>query len=307
MPASANLHVVHGMLLPSATFLSQLQDGTITTGIQEIAVVPAGFPQPLALHTGAIRPMVTFTTSQLASLFGATGVYGYDTSGGNTDFFCKATDDLGVRIADATTSHIRLRATEGLLNWMSIEAQQDGVAVARCRFAPTYDGTNAPLVAAGSVALSGTPSGGECYSMGPVYHNSSGIPGVTGWSLDLGISFHEVPSDGEPYLTYIGVREIMPVLTVRGIRAQDLVTYGMAGLAVTSQLNCYLRRKTTDGGFTADGSSAHIEIAATNGLILPQSASGGGNELMTPEVRILLRPASASAQAITITTGTTIP
>lgn len=306
MPASGNLHVVHGLLLPSAAFLSQLQSGTINVGIQEIAVVPAGFPQPLAVHTGGIRPNVTFTTSQIATLLAATGVYGYSAAG-NFDFFCKATADLGVRVADATTSHIRLRATEGLLNWMSIDAGQDGVATANCRFVPTYDGTNAPLVAAGSVALSGTPSGGECFSMGPVYHNSSGIPGVVGWSLDLGISFIEVASDGEPYLTYLAVREINPILTIRGVRAQDLVTYTMGGTAVTSQLNAYLRRKTADGGFYADGSSQHIEFAATNGIILPSSASGGGNEAIGSEVRILLRPASASAQALTITASTTIP
>jgi len=306
MAAPSNLYVVHGMLLPSTTFLSQIQNGSISVGIQEITVTPAGFPQPMAVHTGAIRPSITFTTPQILSLLGQTGVYGYAASG-NTDFYCKATADLGVRVADATTSHIRLRATEGLLNWLSIDAQQDGVATASCRFVPTYDGTNAPLVAAGSVALSGTPSGSECFSMGPVYHNSSALSGVTGWSLDLGISFHEVPSDGEPYLTYVGVREIAPVLTLRGVRAANLVTYSMGGLAVTSQLNCYLRRKTADGGFYADGSSQHIEFAGTNGIILPSSASGGGNEAINDEVRILLRPASASAQALAITTSTTIP
>lgn len=306
MPASANLHVVHGLLLPSTAFLSQLQDGTVTAGIQELSVVPAGFPQPAAVHTGAMRPMVTFTTSQLATLFTATGVYGYGAQG-NFDFFCKATVDRGVRVADATTSHLRFRATEGLLNWLSVDAQQDGVAMARCRFVPTYDGTNAPIIATGSVALSGTPSGGECYSMGPVYHNGSLIPTVTGWSIDLGISFHEVASDGDPYMTFIGVREIAPVLTLRGVRPSHLVTYTMGGTAVTSSLNFYLRRKTTDGGFTADGSSAHIEFAATNGIILPQSASGGGNEAMGEEMRILLRPATVADQALAITTGTTIP
>lgn len=306
MPASSNLHVVHGMSLPSTRFLSQLQSGTITTGVQTISVVPAGFPQPLALHTGAQRPQVTFTTSQLATLLTDTGVYGYSASSSNFDFFCKAASDLGVRVADATTNHLRFRATEGLLNWLSIDAPQDGVATASCRFVPTYDGTNAPLVAAGSVPLSGTPSGGECFGMGPVYHNGSGISTVTSWSLDLGISFMEVAADGEPYLTFIAVREIAPVLTIRGVRPTQLVTYG-AGTAVTSSLACYLRRRTADGGFYSDASSQHIEIAATNGLILPQSTSGGGNEPMDNQTQILLRPATAADQALTITLSTTIP
>lgn len=306
MAAPSNLYVVHGMLLPSASFISQVQNGSINVGIQEISVTPAGFPQPLAVHTGAIRPSITFTTPQILTILGQTGVYGYSAAG-NFDFYCKATADLGVRVADATTSHLRMRATEGLLNWTSIDAQQDGVATASCRFIPTYDGTNAPLVAAGSVALSGTPSGSECFSMGPVYHNSSALTGVTGWSLDLGISFQEVAADGEPYLTYVGVREIAPILTLRGVRAANLVTYTLGGTAVTSQLNAYLRRKTPDAGFYADGSSQHIELAGTNGIILPSSASGGGNEAVNDEVRILLRPSSASAQALTITTSTTIP
>lgn len=306
MPASANLYVVHGLLLPSAAFLSELTSGSLTAGIAPISVVPAGFPQPLALHTGAQRPMVNFTTAQLATLFGATGVYGYDTSGGNTDFFCKAASDLGVRVADATTSHLRFRATQGLLNWLSIEASQDGVATATCRYLPTYDGTNAPLVAAGTMALSGTPSGEECFGMGPVYHNGSIIPNVTGWSLDLGISFYEIAADGEPFLTYVGVKEIAPVLTLRGVRAANFVTYTLGGTAINTSLNAYLRRRTADGGFYADGSSQHIKIAATNGLILPDTIQGGGNEPLEDSLRIMLRPASASAQAIAITTATTV-
>jgi hypothetical protein len=307
MPAASTIHVVHGLLLPSAAFISQVEQGSIEVGAEPITMVPAGFPQPLALHVGAVRPMVNFSTSQLATLLTAAGVYGYDTSGGNTDFFAKAASDLAVRVADATTSHLRFRATQGLLNWTSINAQQDQIATAQCRFCPTFDGTNAPLVAAGSLALSGTPSASECYLMGPVYHNGSGLPGVTGWTLDLGIEFYPIASDGEPYLTFLGVKEIRPVLTIRGVRAANLVTYTLGGTAVTSSLACYLRRKTADGGFYADGSSQHIKFAATNGILLPSSASGGGNEPFADEVRILLRPATASAQTLTITTATTVP
>ncbi len=306
MPAVSTLHVVHGLLLPNSSFLCQLEQGAISMGIRTLSVTPAGFPQPLALHTAAQQPMITFSTSQLATLLGATGIYGYDSSAGNTDFYCKAASDLAVRVADASGAHLRFRATQGMLNWLSINAPQDGVATAQCRYLPTWDGTNAPLVAAGSQALSGTPTGAECYGMGPIYHNSSALPNVTGWSLDLGISFYEFATDGEPYLTFLGVREINPVLTLRGIRAQNLVTYADS-LAVTSSLNMYLRRRTADGGFYSDGSSQHIKIAATNGLIVPQTASGGGNEPLGDEVSILFRPASASAQALTLTIGTTVP
>lgn len=302
----STVYVVHGIMLPSSAFLCQLEEGSISAGSIPSTQYASGHPQPLALHVAGIRPGFRGSLKQLATLFTATGVFGYDSSAGNTDFYLKKAADLAVRVADATTEHLRYRATQGLLTWSNISVAQDGDAIAQIAYLPTYDGTNAPLVPAGSVALAGTPTAAEVYTLGPVKFNSSAIEGVEGWSLDLGQRLYGQASDGDPYLSFAGVQEIEPVLTIRGINAVNQLTYGLAGTAISSSWSVSLRRRAADGGHVANGTSSHIVISGGAGIIEPLENSGSGNQAVQNQLRVRLRATAAGSNALGISIGTTI-
>lgn len=300
------IYVVHGMLLPSTAFLCQLNNARIAAGIIPSTQFAIGHPEPLALHVHGIRPSITADTKQLATLLTATGVFGYDSSAGNLDFFLKKATDLGLRVANATTEHLRYRATQGLLTWSNISVAQDGEASAQIAFIPTYDGSNVPLVPAGSVALSGTPTAAEVYTLGPVKFAGSAISGVESWSLDLGQQLYQIAADGEPYLSFVGVQQVEPVLTIRGVNAVNQLTYGLAGTAVSVSWQVYLKRLSADGGHVANGTSSHISISGGAGIIEPTDNAGAGNAPVQNELRVRLRATSAGANAIGLTIGTTI-
>lgn len=304
----STIYVPHGMLLPTSAFLCQLDNGRISSGLIPSTQFASGHPQPLALHAHGIRPAITFSTKQLATLLTATGVFGYSHSGGSSDivFYLKKAADLGVRVADATTEHLRYVAEQGLLTWNNISVGQDSEAMAQCAYVPTYDGTNAPLIPAGAVALSGTPTAAEVFTLGPVKFNGTAISGVESWSLDLGNAMYQIAADGEPYLSFLGVQQIEPVLTIRGVNAVAQLTYGLAGTAIASSWSVALKRMATDGGHVANGTSSHIVIAGTVGTIEPTDVSGNGNAPMQSEIRVRLRAPNAAGNALGITIATTI-
>jgi len=302
----STIYVPHGLLLPTAAFVCQLENGRINSGLIPSTQYAAGHPQPLALHVHGVRPAITFATKQLATLLTATGVFGYDSSAGNVDFFLKKAADLGLRVADATAEHLRYRATQGLLTWSSIAVAQDGEAMAQCAYTPTYDGTNAPLVPAGSVALSGVPTAAEVYTLGPVKFGGVALAGVEGWSLELGNSLYQIAADGEPYLSFVGVQEIQPVLTIRGVNAVAQLTYGLEGSPVSVNWGVFLRRKAADGTNVANGTASHISISGGAGIIEPLDVSGNGNAAMQSEIRVRLRATAAGSNALGLTIGTTI-
>jgi hypothetical protein len=228
-----------------------------------------------------------------------------DLSGGNTDLFYKQVTNLGVRLAAATTSHLRFRMASSVLYWTSIGAQHQQIASLAGRIVPIYNGTNAPIVPAGSLALSGTPAAAEYYTLGPVVINTVTLPGVQSWTLDLGIRVMEVSSDGDVYTTFCAIQEREPVLEVTSLETGAWATYGLDGTAV-SALVFYLRKKAADGGNVANGTTGHMSFTAGGGKIMLGSTSAGGNEPAGTTLRIPLRAADSSGATVTINTNTTI-
>ncbi len=300
-----SLYVLHGLITPTLSFYSQIEDGRIAANLITSEQFAAGHPQPLAVHTYGMRPEIPFSTKQLATLLGDCGLFGAGISG-NVDFFLKKVSDLSTRVANATTQHLRYRAAKSLIYWTGLSVEQNGDAMAQVRVVPAYDGTNAPLVAAGSVALSGTPTASEIFTLGPVKINGSLISGVEGVSLELNCELYEIASDGESYLSLVAIKRQNPMLTIRGVNAVNQVTYTLAGAALTSW-SFALRRMTTDAGPVADGTSSHIVISGAGGAIEPLENSGSGNEAVRNQLRIRTRqPSNLAANAVVITTATTI-
>ncbi|MGE3666647.1 MAG: hypothetical protein AB7G51_08490, partial [Steroidobacteraceae bacterium] len=241
----------------------------------------------------------------LKGLLDLMGVTGASTAAGNVDLYFKKATDLGIREADASTVHQRLRAAQGYVYWTGIEASQGNEAQLATRFCTTFDGTNNPLVAAGGVALAGTPTAAEQFTLGPIKLNGSFLTGVRSWSLDLGFDTYEELADGDVFPTFFGMKQIMPVLTFRTLDETLWSSLTPSGTAISAAI-AYLRRKQADSANYADGSSQHIAFTATNGIIVPVRSSGGRNDLREFECRLVFRAANASSQVLTVATATTI-
>ena len=302
----ATVHVLHGIDI-AGTFLSQLQDVTPTANVEDLVGYAAGHPDPLFTGTRSVKPDVRFGTTQIKTLLDACGAdFLADLSGGNTDLYYKKVTNLGEREAAASLVHTRMRMATGILYWeeISVEHQQD--AVMRARIVPIYNGSVAPLIPAGSLALVGTPAVTSFFTLGPVVINTVALPAVKSWRLALSNTAMEESADGELYTTFSAIQRLQPVLEVRSLEIGAWASFGLDGTAI-SALTFALRKKDPDGGNVANGTAEHIVFAGSGGKVnLLNSEGGAADDKTATMLRIPLRAASASVRPVSFNSASAI-
>lgn len=301
------IYVLHGIQTPT-TFYSQLEEASPTPGINAMLQGPAGAAWPNFRGIRSLKPEVSFRTSQLTTLLAQCPAGFASLAAGNTDLYYRAVTELGTRVADGTAVHKRLRIAKGFMHWTSLSARHQQEASASGRVVAIADGTHVPIVAAGTVALSGTPGAGQSFGLGPVTVNSVPLDGVQEMTVDLGITLYQVGGASLVYDTCVAVKEYNPVITLRGLDLSAWTTYGIAGTALTG-LTAYLRalRSDADGAaYEADATAAHIKfVVGATGMVCVEPIQGTGSAEASDGLRIYLRGAPGTFP-LTITTGETI-
>lgn len=303
-----SLHVLHGLVSTSPSFfLSQIHSSRLSTEIEQSIAAAAGVPFPQFVANTGQRPNITFETSQLATLLGQTGLSGVDLTAGTTSLYLKKAKQLARREANASTVHTRFLAEQCGLFWTTITARNRGRATASCVLKIPYDGSNEPIVPAGSVALAGTSTASEWFVAGPVKLNGVQFQGVQEITIDSGLRFIEAGSDSDLYDTFVAVEQVAPTITIRTLDATVLSTMGLNGAAVGgSGFVVYLKAATSGANYASAGSSAHIKFSGTVGQYKVNEIAAGDNSPAMTEWVITPVGADASTDPITVATGQTI-
>lgn len=304
----STVHVLHG-IVNSSTFISQISSARPMTDIQTLIAQSAGLPYPLFTATMGVNPAVPFETTQLKTILDLSGALTsiVDLSGANTDLYFKKVADLGRRVADASSAHMRFRMSQAFLSLDRISAGHNSEAVASCRLGTTYDGTNNPLVPAGSQTLSGTPASAFHYVAGPVSLNigagAAVLPGVQDITIEFNRDVLQIGSDGELYPTFVASRFYSPVVTIRCLE-HVWASFGINGSALTGAT--FYLRKVAATGRVANATAEHIAFTATAGLVHVDEATGGNNDESMVTVRCTLVGADATTEPISCNTATAI-
>lgn len=300
----STLYALHG-IVNSSTFLSQISNARLTPDIQTIIAQSAGLSFPLFTGNMSTNPSVSFDCTQVKTILDLSGALAsiIDLSGANTDLYFKKIADLGRRVADNSSAHMRFRMSQAFLSLQSITAGHASEASASCLLGTTYDGSNNPLVPAGSQTLSGTPTSAQHFVAGPVVLNTVQLPGVESITIDFGRQLIQLGGDGELYTTFAACGSYSPVITVR-CTEHAWATYGLNGTALTA-MSVYLRKVATTGR-VADGTAEHVKFTATSGLITVDESSGGANDPSMTTVRITLVGANATTEPIAVDTASAI-
>lgn len=303
--AIGNVWVLHGVQTPD-TFYSNVRDISPSTVMDLMHMHAAGYPQPLFTAVRGIAPEIVIETHQVGSAITEFGLFGKDHTSGNVDLYYKKVASQGVRTADASLAHVRLRMQNAFGYIQQITAGHQQEAVARIRIVSPFDGTNEPIVPAGSLALSGTPAAAEFYGLGPCDVNGSEVAGIRDLTIDLGVEVMELGDASELYHSFVAIRSILPVITGRTLE-HLWPTYTLDGTALTD-LDLFLRRKDPDAGNELDATTVHCKFAADAGLITVENTSGGGNDEAMTNFRLSLRQSAADAltDAIVMSAGVAI-
>ena len=267
--------------------LTLLEDVQPSNNFQDLTSWCAAQVGPQQVGSHMASPDNRFSTPQVATLLTAlaSGPYGIcqDYSASYVDTWYRAGANLGMRVANATSAHLRMRAQANtLLALESLEASEGGLAMARCRLCHILNPQTGadPLVPTADQALAGTASGGRLHTLGPITLNGTELKGCTQARLDLNVEYDQESSHGDGFLTWCSIYRIRPVITLRTRMSEYMATFGSRGTAFSS-LTWYLRSKLAGGINEADASAYHVKIVSSAaGAIKAHSLSGSKAECL---------------------------
>lgn len=185
----------------------------------------------------------------------------------------------------AAAAHMIVDSPRGLLlvNDFGCNDRDNQGLVANCTYHALTDGTNAPLIAAGSASVSGTPTVTQVFRRGPIVWQGSVLQGVTSQKISTGFKTSLPPYQGI-YPTDITIDNYGFSLEIAGTQLE-----AMTGLQIgqvyklTSAVDVYFQAQPNGGIPTAFGTAAHIKVSFSSGTYRVDSprASGTGNATLS--------------------------
>lgn len=283
---------------PTTLNLAQMNSFRCESGGQFSRVRVGGSVYTLANLLNQARPRATFQTADLATYFGAVSVTAGLKITSTATFRLGEREDCGIFMT--STEHVTVTATKGILWPLSLSAEQDSQngAVLQSAFMPLYDGTNDPWVVTDAVDFSGAPAAafGSQFFLGPVYHNSSELAGVTRVSIDFGIDVRGITQTPGPYARAAAIYDVNPMLRFTTKKVDLAAAVDMFARAVTSSFAIYLQKGAASSDRVAAATTSHCKISCTAGTIETEDVDGSAGD--DAVVNILVRPTSALAISV---------
>lgn len=262
--AVARLHTFHGVEV-GAVLLGGISQQSVNTGTTVRGESQSGEMYPRFQSLISQRPAAGFTTLALQNALDAVGLQGVDIAGlsGFLKLYGQAHVDGGTRAG--ASLHRRYTVSAGRLVPRILSADHQDDASLSYEAVVSYDGTNDPVVIADLQSL---PSGivdDERFTLGPITIGGVTIPEVRSLEVNFGLDVQSEGSDSDVWDTFVSVRSINPVLTIRGIdlewlKSANIPLLGKAGTHANTTI--YLRKRLQGGTFVVDATAQHIKLTA---------------------------------------------
>lgn len=268
MPGTT-LYVPHAINFASGTDLTQLDALEPDFGLEGFRVHSASEVLPGFSGNMFSRPVLAMQTTQIKDVLDKTTLdnvaIGYAAT--NTDLEFRLVASLTGRAAIAATSNLRLRSANALLSWNSISARMGQLATINFTFLPISDGTNAPLVYTGGVAITGTSAVQAVFEVGLVDLNGTDLC-AQGVEINTNLTYFERRCAGSPYLEYVAVDKGFITIDIDVEDSTVPMAMLPAGSALSS-LSVWLRKKAASGINVANATAEHILISGSVGTVRP--------------------------------------
>lgn len=301
----STLHRLDKLVLPSSVIFNALSNLRLSAGIESMIEHPAGHVDPMFVATMRQRPTIEFSTPELSVLLAAVGVGG--ASLGASTAYLKAASTTG-SVARATTGHKRVVVNSSIAYWTQIRLPHNGKAEAQVVLAANYDGTNAPFVYTGSVALAGNLTASKYFGAGPLAVNGTQVPGIQEITISSGVQLVQEGDASEVWDTFTGIEMTSPSVTVQTKEAINWSTIGLQGLALdgTDGLQFYARAFQNLSDRYSNASTEHIFFEGLLGRGIPQDTNGESNSPITDTIKFELVSSTDSLRPLVVTTGVAI-
>lgn len=305
--ATTNVLYPNAIYVPGGITIAQLTDLTASHNFNDLTEFSAGHAVPLFTGSHSAVPDFKFSHTQISTMlsqfFGGKYNVAREYNSGTAYAEYRVGDNRGVRDQKSNSTHVYgAMVDNSVVFFESLKCRQGQLAEMRCRFVALQTDSNEPLVFTASVALGGTSTSGDLFTLGPVKINGTFIGGIESWEWNNNLEYEEVMSDGDGFLSYIGVKSTRPVLTIQTRHGSAIATFGNKGTALAS-LSCFLRKKLVSGINIAAGTASHVKLSATAGTVKSRSLSGD-NSLC--EISVDMHTETEDTSPFTINTSTAI-
>lgn len=292
------LHTIGQIVVPgSSTFT--------LNGVNQVSIDPAlataitnggGYVDPSWVGIMSEMPTISGTLTEMAvalANFAMSGFYLPQTTVYTSiDFYLAQFLQGGTRTT--STTHRRVRVSEGLVCPKTITLTHDAIATMAIDVAPTYDGTNAAIISTASVALPSAAIVAEQFTLGTVKLQGSAIKGVSSVTFDFGLAIIRLASDGETAPTFVTIAERKPSYKIRSSDLSLLHTY-IAGVDL-SNVTVFVQKMAENSKRVAAATAEHCSLISTDGLIIANPVGGSNNQVA--EVELTVTPTFDGTNAI---------
>lgn len=280
--------------LPGPAYISQLLNQSTNLNIEEETGYGSANVHPLLSGVISQVPTIGFSTTQIAALLASVPFVGAGISA-STAFFWKLAAATGSE-PRASLLHLRTTMTLGYIHWTQISLQHDSVGSVDNVVTVGYDGTNEPLVSAGSQALPSNVTDTERFVTGPVFINGLqlGVNTIKSIIVASGIELDIEGGDGIVWPTQIALRLTRPTITVVTNEVSPIITTGVDGVALngTTGIAAYGRKLTKNqaGGLSrvANAITQHLKFTGLNGHYWVETQAADGNTPAQTTIRAVL-------------------
>lgn len=278
--------------------LVQIGSVSVRAGTSKEVIIPGGALDAGAIPLNMADPTVTVTSMDFTTILTSVSLTaGYDCSAGATFRYQKRADS---GTFSGGGSNVTLTSTKGFAILRSISASQDTPATLDLEYKPLWDQSTLPLVVNNSVDISGAsqPAFTSVFYLGPMYVNSTQIPGVISTRIDPGVQFEVLRADGEPYAQVGSIVARRPTIQTTIRKAEYMNTIGnIFNVSPGTTVKWYFAKGAHGTAVrTAAASTVHCKISSTAGAWNPELIDV--QDVNDTDVQITYQPSTSLAMDI---------
>jgi hypothetical protein len=298
--------------MPSTIYsLAPLTINSTTIAVQVTGFSP-GIVEAASKHTGDLYPSLDLVSGSSARVtFSAFAKDAYDLIGLgilSATTFTLYLSKFAALIKSAGADHLRLylnTSCTAAVQITGLSVNQDGVWMAECEAAILSNGGSTAPYLLGTASLPALTAQPVRHTLGPAVINGTGIPGVTGSSIQLGQMFESRRFDGDLYPRIAWQAGGEPRLQIdHGDPYAVLNALGLLGASVSASTVVYGRLYNATTGVSSSTNGLSFTIGS--GRIFPRDVSASQGQVATGGIDIVAL-SSTSTHPIVVATNAAVP
>lgn len=263
----------------SSVWMNQLESSSIDGGVTLFEESGGSEVDREFVAIRGVEPTMPLITSDL-TLLSTIGFSGLLISGTGLIAYGRELPLGATPTAIATAHHLKLVCTDGLLVPTGVRCGHNQVAKLSTHLhgiLGTGGGSGAtPFVLTASNAIaSGAGGTTNIYTTGPVKYTAAAgsrlVQGIADVGVDFGINVLKESDTGDVYPSHVSIIQRMTKFSFT-TKDVELITEVGDGISVTAFAQ-YFRNVAVNGQRVAPGTTTHISVSATAGMITPGSTT----------------------------------